>query len=409
MHRNKTALSFAACGLAAFALATAGCGSASNPSAQTGTSSASGGTKASGPIVIGAAVASTGFMVSYDKPDMAAFKIGMDEINARGGIKGRKLKLITEDTTSTPAGAKKAADDLIAKGAQILLVTSNFDVGSPAGIAAQAKNILNFSVGAASPKYGVQGIGQTAFTPAPATYYEGAAMAQLAKEKGWNKAFMLDDTSLDYSSEQCTGFKEHAKEIGLDAVGDSFKNGDKSIASQITKIKASGAQVVAVCSYTPGGATAVRQIRAAGVTLPLVSGIGMAGTYWLKAVPHLSDFYTVSSASMYGDDPDAKVNAFVKKFKAETGEVPSTDAAVGGYSIAQMIDKAVAQVGGTDGTALAGVIEKFHNEPLLMGPTTYTPTVHIVTGRPMKIIKYTNGKPAYAGPLEVTGDVDLHL
>jgi branched-chain amino acid transport system substrate-binding protein len=393
--------------MAAAALAAAGCGSSSNPSS--GASATTSAKKQTGPIVIGAAVASTGFMVSYDKPDMAAFKIGMDEINARGGIDGRKLKLITEDTASTPAGAKKAAEDLIAKGAQIMLVTSNFDVGSPAGIAAQEKNILNFSVGAASPKYGVQGIGPTAFTPAPATYYEGAAMAQLLKDKGYKKAFMLDDTSLDYSSEQCVGFKEHAKEIGLPATGDSFKNGDKSIASQITKIKGSGADAVAVCSYTPGGATAVRQIRAAGVNLPLVSGIGMAGTYWLKAIPRLSNFYTVSSASMYGDDPDPKVNDFVEKFKAQNGEVPSTDAAVGGYSISEIIDRAVKQVGSTDGAKLAQAIESFKDMPLLMGPTTYTSTVHIVSGRPMKIIKYTNGKPAYAGTLKVQGDVDLHL
>lgn len=411
MQPNKTLASVAACGAVALALAAAGCGSSSNPTSSTDRATGGSSTtqKETGPIVIGAAVATTGFMVSFDKPDMAAFRIAMDDINARGGIDGRQLKLISEDTTSTPAGAKKAAEDLIAKGAKILLVTANFDVGSPAGIAAQDKGILNFSIGAASPKYGAQGIGPLAFTPAPATYYEGAAMAQLVKDKGWKKAFMMDDTSLDYSSEQCDGFKEHAKQIGLPTTGDSFKNGDKSIASQITKIKSSGAEAIAMCSYTPGGATAVRQIRAAGVKLPMVSGIGMAGTYWLKAVPDLSDFYTVSSASMYGDDPDPKVNAFVDQFKAATGAVPATDAAVGGYSVAEMIARAIEQTRTTDGAALAGAIEKLHDEPLLMGPTTYTPTTHIITGRPMKIIQYTDGRPRYTQTLEVPGRVDLHL
>lgn len=414
MQRNKRATGLAICAVALTALVGVGCGSSNSPSEQTDASSATSSSSTTaadkGPITIGAAVAKTGFMVAYDKPDMAGFQIAMDEINANGGIDGRQVKLITEDSASTPAGAKKAAEDLIDKGAEILITTANFDVGSPAGIAAEEKGILNISAGAASPKYGAQGIGPLAYTVAPATYYEGAAMAQLAKNNGWDTVFALDDTSLDYSSEQCDGFNEYAKQIGLNVVGDSFKNSDKSIASQITKIKSSGAKAIAVCSYTPGGATAVRQIRAAGIDLPMMSGIGMAGTYWLKAVPNLSDFYTVSSASMYGDDPDPKVNEFVKKFQEKTGEVPATDAAVGGYSAMQMIAKAIERAGGsTDGAALAKQLDQFKDEPLLMGPTTYTPETHIINGRPMKVIKYTDGKPAYDETLEVPGEVDLHL
>jgi branched-chain amino acid transport system substrate-binding protein len=112
---------------------------------------------------------------------------------------------------------------------------------------------------------------------------------------------------------------------------------------------------------------------------------------------------------MYGDDPNPAVNDFVDKFKARTGAVPATDAALGGYSAGEMIFKAMQKTQSTDGAKLAAVLNSFQNEPLLMGPTTYTDQVHIVTGRPMKIIKYTNGKPSYDGTLEVPGKVDLHL
>lgn len=394
-------------GLAASAIALsitmAACGGSSNPN------SASSDNDGKGDIVVGAAIAKSGFMTSFDDPDMAGFKIAMNEVNAKGGINGRKIKLIESDTTSTAAGSRKAGEELIDKGADVLLTSANFDVGSPAGIVAQEKGILNVSIGAASPKYGAQGIGPQAYTVAPATYLEGATLAQLVKDQGWKRPLLLDDTSLDYSTEVCAGFKDQAKKLGIETLGDSFKNSDKSIASQITKIKSSGADSIALCSYTPGGATAMRQLRAAGVDLPTMSGIGMAGTYWLDAVPNLSNFYTASTISIYGDDPNEKVNAFVKTFTDKTGAGPSTDAAVGGYSAGEMIFKAIEKAGSTDGEKLSAVLDTFKDEPLLAGKTTYTPTLHIPADRPLEIIQYTDGKPAYLKTLPVEGDVDLHL
>ncbi len=403
MHR-KLMLSVLA--LVAILIASA-CGSSSNPNAAP--ASSSGSAKPSGPIVIGAAVASTGFMISYDNPDMDAVKLAVREQNAAGGIDGRKIKVITDDTQSTPAGAKTSAQNLIQRGAQLMLVTSNFDVGSPAGIAAQNAGLLNVSIGAASPKYGVQGIGPLAYTPAPPTYLEGASMAQLAYNRGWRKAFMLDDTSLDYSSEQCVGFKQRAAQLGMTLTSGTFQNSDKSIASQITQIQHSGAQAVALCSYTPGGATAVRQIRAAGVNLPLLSGIGMAGTYWLKAAPNLSNMYVVSSASMYGDDPNPAVNAWVKTFIKTYGAPPSTDAAINAYSITKLIFQAITATGGTNGAKLSAWLDKLHSTPTLGGPVTFTPMLHLPSDRPLEVIKYTDGKPHYDGRVQTGRAPDLHL
>ncbi|OZD06572.1 hypothetical protein CH275_10190 [Rhodococcus sp. 06-235-1A] len=400
---NKIRIPIAAA-VAVSCLMLAACGSSTNPNAATSSESQD------GPIVIGAAVATSGFMTSFDEPDMAGFKIAMDEVNAAGGIDGRQIELIQEDTTSTAAGAKKAAETLIDQGARILLTSANFDVGSPAGIAAQDQGILNVSIGAASPKYGAQGIGPQAYTVAPATYLEGATLAQLAKEKGWTTPFLLDDKSLDYSTEVCQGFRDHAADLGLQTQEDSFNNSDQSIASQITKIKSSGATAIALCSYTPGGATAVRQLRAAGIDLPILSGIGMAGTYWLDAVPDLSNFYTASTASIYGDDPNPKVNDFITAFTEATGAGPATDAAVGGYSAGEMIFDAIEKAGGsTDGAALSDQLDTLTDEPLLAGSTTFTPELHIPADRPLAIIEYTAGKPAYTETLPVEGTVDLHL
>ena len=58
----------------------------------------------------------------------------------------------------------------------------------------------------------------------------------------------------------------------------------------------------------PGEASAVKQIRAAGLDMPLLGDEDLDGDYWKEAVPGLSDVYYSTYASIYGDDPDDQVN-----------------------------------------------------------------------------------------------------
>jgi branched-chain amino acid transport system substrate-binding protein len=60
---------------------------------------------------------------------------------------------------------------------------------------------------------------------------------------------------------------------------------------------------IVFCSYLPGGSSAIRQIRAAGIDLPILASSTFDGTYWLGAVPDLTNFYVPVQASVYGDDP----------------------------------------------------------------------------------------------------------
>ena len=110
-------------------------------------------------IVIGAAVAQSGWMNAFDGPSLSGFKVFLDQLNAKGGVNGKKFVLKIVDTKTEQAGSKDAATQLINDGAQILLTSANFDFGAPGGNVAQAKGMLNFSLGAASPLYGPQGIG----------------------------------------------------------------------------------------------------------------------------------------------------------------------------------------------------------------------------------------------------------
>jgi len=348
-------------------------------------------------IVIGAAVAQSGWMTSFDGPSLSGFKVFMDQLNAKGGVDGKKIVLKIADTKTEQAGSKDAATQLINDGAQILLTSANFDMGSPAGNVAQAKNMLNFSLGAASPLYGPDGIGPQAYSSAPSTYLEGNGIAQTLADLGKKKPFVLIDDTIDYSTQVGQGIKDQLKKLGITPVGEAtFKNGDTSIATQISQIEKSGADSIALATFLPGGATALRQIRAAGLNQTVATCLGMGGTDWVSGVPKLGEFYQTAVASIYGDDPDAGVRAFVEDFKKATGAAPVTSQAIEGYNVGELIVAALKETkGNTDGAALSKALDGFKNHKMLGGEITYSEKQHIKMDGPVTVLKYNGAEVAF--------------
>ncbi len=369
-------------------------------------------TAEAGPIVIGMATAQTGWMGFYDGAADSAFTMKIDEVNAAGGVLGRQIEIITGDNQTDPALSKVVAADLIAQGAQIIVGSCNYDIGSAAAVEAQNAGLLGLTLCGASPRWGVQGIGSYAYSAALATYAEGAVLSEYATEKGWSKPYLLIDTTLDYNKEVCQGFSEYwTDQLGGTIVGTSeFQNGDTAIPTQISDIQASGADSVVVCSYNPGAATALRNIRAAGVDLPIMSGNSMSGTTWLETVPNLKNFHIDVYACLNDDDPDPKMNAFVKAYTKKYDKAPESVAIMPAYVMAEVVVAAIEQAGGaTDGASLSAVMDKMTNFPSLLA-TTYTPEVHINVSQPTRMVEYTDGVVTCADKTYAASKpVDLHL
>ncbi|MEZ5076948.1 MAG: ABC transporter substrate-binding protein [Solirubrobacterales bacterium] len=357
------------------------------------------------PIVVGAPIALTGWNAAYDGPPWAAFKLAAEKVNEEGGINGRELTFIERDMRSDTAQAASTANSVIDEGAELLLVPCDPDLGAPGALVGQERGVLTFSLCEASTKaVGPQAIGGLTYTPSQAAYLEGYVMAEFGMEKkNADTAFVIQDTEGTYNLDVCKGFENHYPDIGGEIVGlDKVKNEDKSIPSTITNIKNANPDAIFICSFPPGAASWIRQIRAAGLDQPILSDMAMDGTYWLNAVPNLSEFFYPSAASIFGDDPNPKVNEFVEAFTEAEGERPETAYALFGASILELFETAVERAGGTtEGQALADELDQFSEVPTLVGATTYTPDFHIVLDRPMLIMQIQNGKPSYLETWEV--------
>lgn len=391
---RRPRLAFGVAAAVGAAVLWAGCGG--------GGSSSSTSASSKGPIVIGESIGKSGFLTAFDLPPSAGAHIAADEINAQGGIDGRKIEFKTIDNQSDANQSFQAAKSLVDQGAQILLGSCNFEQAAPTARVANQNHMLFYSYCGGEPRL-TQQVGtanQYSFDMGNETNGVGASMAQFANSKGFKHVYLLEDTSINYSQEMCNFFKTaFAQYPGTSIVGqDTFQNTDASVASQITRIKSQSPppDAVVLCSYLPGGATALRQLRAAGINTPVVTGDGMDGTSLFKAVPNLSNFYQSVAASVYGDDPEPKVQDLVDKYTQQTGHQPEGSYLVFGYSIIQAIQAAMQKDGNsTDGSKLRDALQTFRNQPLLVGPLTYTDTQHVDPFRPEKIIQVQGGKPSY--------------
>jgi branched-chain amino acid transport system substrate-binding protein len=112
------------------------------------------------------------------------------------------------------------------------------------------------------------------------------------------------------------------------------------------------------------------------------------GTYWLPKSPQVTNYWFVTFASVFGDDPNPAVNALAKKVHAGTGGFITGPAAIDGVVTA--IRRAQ---GSTQGIALASIMEKFRGVPTLSGKVSFSKQLHTVFGRQYRVIRIQNNQP----------------
>ncbi len=363
-------------------------------------------------IVVGFATAETGFMQAYDKPAQDAAMIRIKEINDAGGLLGKQIEVVNADTKTDRAEGAKAGLSVIDQGADMVVVSCDYDFGAPAALAAESSGLISFFLCAESIKAGIQGVGPNSFSASVLAAVQGATMAEWAYTKKDARSFYrLLDTWTEYNKGICDGFDwmlpklADAKLVGED----TFLNEDASIAAQITRIKALPEEpdAIMLCTMMPGAVSAIKQIRAAGINSMILNGSGVDGSYWLSAVPDLSNFYVPVQGSIYGDDPNPEVTAFNAKFKEATGGDPSTQYTYPGYVMIDVWAKAVERAGTTETAAVVAELEKMNAEPTLFGPRTFTAELHHQNQARYLIVETTAGKPGVVDEWTISAPIPV--
>ncbi len=389
----------------------AGCGGDDNADQAASSSgdnaqASKGGTIPDGPIKIGMPIAQTGVISLFDGDMLVGAKVAVDEINAKGGVDGHQLEIITADTKSDVANGSNAALEVIDKGAQFIIPTLDYNFGGAAARVAISKGLVAMS-SAGDTRFGLK-IGPSMFNLYPGSPTEGASMAEfLYSEKGWKTAYMLVDQAIAHETETCAAFKASFEQLGGKvAYEDKFASGDASISTQASRMRAAEDKVdgVVLCSFPPGAVAALKQLRSAGITKTIMLDQAMDGNNWQEGLSDTSNLFAVSVGALTpGETPNkqaANVYAAATKMTGKPNQFAL--GLLSGYSSVQALADAATELKTLDTKALTKYFETYKDKELAVGKTTWTSDCHTAVGRPYEVIDFPDGKSHYVTSVTAT-------
>jgi branched-chain amino acid transport system substrate-binding protein len=300
----------------------------------------------SGEILIGEYGSLTGPQATFGTSTHNGIMMAMDEINAAGGINGRKIKVLTEDDQSKQEEAANAVTKLISQNSVVAVLG---EVASSCSIAGgdvcQKSKIPMITPSSTNPQ--VTQKGDYVFRMCFTDDQQGHSLAEyVGKNLGVKSAALLTDVKSDYSQGLGHYFEERFTQLGGKIVARaSYSNGDADFKAQLSSVKGSNPQILFVPGYyTDIGQIAI-QARDLGITAPLVGGDGWESPKLIAIGGKALEGSFYSNHYFYGD-PNPVVHDFVEKYKARYHETPDAMAALA-YDAARVLADSIKRAGKT--------------------------------------------------------------
>jgi branched-chain amino acid transport system substrate-binding protein len=384
MHSRPAAI------LAALALA-----ACSKPQAPAATAAAAQ-PAASNVIKIGHVASLTGTEASFGDMTDKGIRLAIEEQNAKGGVKGRKIELVTLDDQGKPEEAAVAATRLATQEKVLVMLGENASSRSLAmAPIADGNQIPMISGTSTNPRVTKDG-GKTrpyVFRVCFIDPFQGEVMAKFARnDLKLDRVAILRDVGNDYSVGLADYFKATFEKLGGTIVADqSYKAGDGDFKAQLTAIKSKDPQALWIPGYYGDAALIARQVRELGMKQLLLGGDG-----WDSA-----KLFEIGGAAVEGayhsnhytpDDPSPRIQEFAQKFKAKHGVAPDCLSATG-YDAARVAIAAMERAPELTGPAIRDQIAATKDHPAVTGVISLNADHDAV--KPAVVLVAKNGKFEY--------------
>ncbi len=284
-------------------------------------------------------------------------KIAVEELNAAGGILGKQINYIVYDEKGDATEAVNAYNKLVSNDKIVALLG---DVTSTPTLAVAQQALLDNMpmITASGTAKDITAVGPNVFRACFIDPFQGELMASYAFNRlGATKAAILYDTSSDYSVGLTEAFVAEAGRLGLTiTANEGYASSDIDFKTQLTKIVASGAEVLFLPEYYEAVALIAPQAREVGFTGALLGADGWDSVVESIDAGNLSSIegsYFCAHASLKSTDP--AFVSFVEKYQAKYGEAPNMFAALG-YDAAMIMFKAIEAAGSTDSAAIIAAL-----------------------------------------------------
>lgn len=318
------------------------------------------GFKAGDTIKIGVVTSVSGENKPWGTDQLDGCKLAVDEINAAGGINGKKVEIVEGDTASKPDQAKLAAEKVL--GSEVVGIVGEVSSGNTIQIAKSAfdKGVPVVAVGATKTTLTDEGshVFRVCYTDA----FQGPAMAKFAfDKKNLKKVAILTDNALPYSQGLSDSFRDEFKKLGGEVVSDEkYESGSKQgtdYQGVLTNIAKANPDGLFLSGYFTEVGPIAKQARAAGIKAVFLGGDGWdSDTILTGGGDAIIGGYF---ANHYNNlDPSEEVQSFLKKWRAKhNGQDPSTTMGALGYDAMALTIDALKRAKSLDSKSLIAALE----------------------------------------------------
>ncbi len=386
--RKRVAFSAVLAGLCLLAAACGG-GGGGGAAEQTASGASTTGAGTSGePIKLGYVGDFSDIYSFYDIPIREGAKFAVDEINANGGVRGRKLELIARDGKNDQEESIRAAEELLTDRGVNYMIGTTSDPFLAIGTLACQSNVP-ISTGDSTAPTLVQDIGECAYQIVMSDNVQGAVAGEYAAKKGYKTAFLLGSSEIPYTNNLPRYFSEAFEKAGGKILTrEEFRIDAGDYSAQVTKIRnfSPKPDVIFTPMFVPDTPVLMRQLRAQGVDIPVISTDGNHDPSLLKAGKAVEGMvFTTHALPRRGTE----LGDFFDRYREQTGKDASSVVTAVGYDEIQFVKAALEKAGSADPQALMDALGQTSIDGLTGKITMNPETRH--SEKPVTLVQVKNG------------------
>jgi branched-chain amino acid transport system substrate-binding protein len=283
-----------------------------------------------GPVLIGLVGALTGPEAQLGQSVRDGATLAIEQANAEGGVRGRRLELRAYDSQGQPEEAARATVRLVTEDGAVLVVGGDTSGSTLAmGPVAARAHVPLVSPTATSPRVTLEG-GPYVFRVCFVDSFQGTALAKLAGDEGFGRVAMLVDMKSDYSVGLAQEFEKRFVALGGTLAGkETYGTGDSDFRAQLTKLKGLHPDALFIPGYYADAAAIAVQARQLGLAVQLLGGDGWDSVSELVSLGGAAVEGSQFTTHFSPDNPSPQVQSFLRAFRARFGHPPPSGAALG--------------------------------------------------------------------------------
>lgn len=266
-------------------------------------------------IRVGVFLDMTGQTASFGISTFSGIKMAVDEINAKGGVDGKKIEIFLEDDQGKPDNAKLAVQKLISEKNVHAIIGEVLSTNSlTAAPIAQAAKIPMITPSSTNEK--ITKVGDYIFRACFIDNFQGEAMARFALETlKIKRVAILTDFNSDYSKGLSDTFGTTFNHLGGKVVSQkTYFQGDEDYSQQLKAIKGANPDAIYISGYYNSVGIIAKQAREMGIKSIFLGGDGWdAPDLWDLAGNSLNNAYITNHFTI--TSPDEKAKIFTANYK----------------------------------------------------------------------------------------------